>query len=163
MTTKCSWCRILNAARPLAVIVLVVAIVVAIGHAPLALFLGPMLRPQALRPPSANATVARPTGAGRSPLLFLAIGAYFLVTTILFALGGVLVAVGKLFKLANLGLVILSVLDNALLLYTRTMPNIFFHRQLSWSWGWYPVGTVQVLIGQTILIVLCAILNSRKN
>jgi len=136
--------------------------VVAIGHAPLALFLGPMLRPEALRPPPPNATVARPTGGG-GPFLFLAIGAYFLVTTILFALGGILVAIGKLFRFANLGLIILSVIDNALLIYTRTMPNIFFHRQLSWSWGWYPVGTIQVLIGQTILIVLCAILHSRKS
>jgi len=152
----------LKAAKPLVLVVLIVAIVVAIGHAPLALFLGPMLRPQAPRPPQSNATVARPTGGGGPSFPFLAIGAYFLITTILFALGGVLVATGKLFKLANLGLIILSVIDNSLLLYTRIMPNIFFHRQLAWSWSWYPVGTIQVLVGQTILIVLCAILYSQK-
>jgi uncharacterized membrane protein len=76
----------------------------------------------------------------------------------LFILGGILVVSGKLFKLANLGLIILSVIDNLLLIYTRAMPNIFFSRAIHWSWGWYPLGTVQILIGQTILIVLCAIL-----
>jgi hypothetical protein len=68
-------------------------------------------------------------GGGR-PFPFFAIGAYFLISTILFILGGILVASGKLFKLANLGLIILSAIDNLLLIYTRTMPNIFFRRPL---------------------------------
>jgi hypothetical protein len=128
----------------------------AFGHLPLALFLGPLVRPQAVRPPP-NATGNRAPGGG-SPFPFFAIGAYFLISTILFILGGILVASGRLFKLANLGLIILSVIDNVLLVYTRVMPNIFFSRSLHWSWGWYPLGTVQILIGQTVLIVLCAIL-----
>jgi hypothetical protein len=50
------------------------------------------------------------------------------------------------------------VVDNVLLIYTRTMPNIFLGRIISWSTGWFPLGTVQILMGQTVLIVLCAIL-----
>ena len=139
-------------------IVLVVALAMAFGHAPLALFLGPLIRPQVSRPPP-NATGSRPPAGGGSPFPFFLIGAYFLISTILFAVGGIFVAAGRLFRLANLGLIVLSILDNVLLIYTRTMPNIFFgSRSLHWSWGWYPLGTVQILIGQSILIVLCAIL-----
>jgi hypothetical protein len=69
-----------------------------------------------------------------------------------------LVVAGRLFKLANVGLIIMAVVDNILLLYTRTMSNIFFHRIVPWSYEWVPPGTVQILIGQTILIVVCAIL-----
>jgi len=138
--------------------VLVVALAMAVGHMPLALFLGPLVRPQSLRPPP-NATGNRPPSAGGGRRFsFFAIGAYFLISTILFIIGGILVASGKLYKLANLGLIILSAIDNLLLIYTRTMPNIFFQRARPWSWDWYPLGTVQILIGQTILIVLCAIL-----
>ena len=87
-----------------------------------------------------------------------AIGGYFLIATIVYVLAGALVASGKLYKLANLGLIILAVVDNILLIYTRTMPNIFFGRIIPWSWEWYPVGTVQIFIGQMIIIVLCAYL-----
>jgi hypothetical protein len=79
----------------------------------------------------------------------------------LFILGGIFVASGKLFKLANLGLIILAVVDNVLLIYTRSMPNIFFQRPISWSWGWFPLGTVQIFIGQAVIIVLCALLISK--
>ena len=88
------------------------------------------MRPESARPPPANAT-GRPAGVGGGPPFpFIAIGVYFLIATILYALGGVLVASGKLFKLANLGLAILAVVDNVLLIYTRTMPNIFFRRPI---------------------------------
>lgn len=104
-------------------------------------------------------TGTRPPGAAGGPSFpFVGIGAYFLIATILYVLGGILVASGKLFRLANLGLIVLAVLDNMLLIYTRTMPNIFFRRPIPWSWGWFPLGTVQIFIGQGVLIVLCALL-----
>jgi hypothetical protein len=91
----------------------------------------------------------------RAPL----IGGYFLVSLILFLAGGVVVAVGrgKLFRLANMGLILLSIIDNALIVYTRTTPSQFFNgRVLSWSVGWFPTGVVQVFIAQTILIIMSA-------
>ena len=148
----------LKASKILALIVLVDALIMAFGHAPLALFLGPMIRPPPSGPPP-NATRTRgPAATGRSAVPFAAIGVYFLLATVLYILGGILVASGKLFKLANLGLIILAILDNVLLIYTRAMPNIFLGRAIPWSWGWNPLGTVQVLVGQTIIIVLCAVL-----
>jgi hypothetical protein len=148
----------LKTSKALAVIVLVVAFAMAFGHVPLALFLGSIMRPGPVRPP-VNVTGPRPPGPTRgSPFPFLGIGVYFLIATILYVLGGILVASGKLFRLANLGLIILAVIDNILLIYTRTMPNIFFGRTTPWSWEWFPLGTVQIFVGQAIIIVLCAIL-----
>jgi hypothetical protein len=86
------------------------------------------------------------------------IGAYFLFSTVVYVLGGIFVAANRLFKLANFSLIILSIIDNLLLIYTRTMPNIFLHRILGWSWGWFPPGTGQILIGQAIIGVLCVVL-----
>jgi hypothetical protein len=144
-------------------VVLIVALAMAFGHAPLALFLGPLMRPEASRPPP-NATGSRPSASGGAQFPFFLIGAYFLISTILFIVGGILVAAGKLFNLANIELIVLSIIDNVLLIYTRTMPNIFFGtRSLHWSWGWYPLGTVQILVGQTILIILCAALLFKRN
>jgi hypothetical protein len=116
--------------NPLRIIVLVDALLMAAGHVPIirAIFFSP------------------------------SIGGYFLFATVVYVLGGILVVAGKLFKLANVGLIIMAVVDNILLLYTRTMSNIFFHRIVPWSYGWFPPGTVQILIGQTILVVVCAIL-----
>jgi len=149
----------LKASKALALIVLVDALIVALGHAPFVPFIGPMFRPPPVRPPSNVTTTRGPGGPpGGQAFPFSAIGAYFLITTILFALGGILVAWGRLFRLANVGLIILSILDNILLIYTRVMPNVFFRRAIPWSWELWPVGTVEVLIGQTLLIVLCAIL-----
>jgi len=139
-------------------IVVLDALLMAYGHAPFALFLRSFFQSggPSMRPPSG---VAPPGGFG----FFLAIGGFFLFATIIYVLGGILVASGKLFKLANLGLIIMALVDNILLVYTRTMPNIFFGRIIPWSWDWFThLGTVQVLIGQTVLIVLCAILYARK-
>jgi hypothetical protein len=115
---------------PLRVVILVDAILMAIGHVPLirAIFFAP------------------------------AIGGYFLFATVVYVLGGIFLVAGKLFKLSNVGLIVMAVVDNILLIYTRTMPNIFFRRVLPWSYEWFPPGTMQILIGQTIIIVLCAFL-----
>jgi hypothetical protein len=109
-----------------------------------------------VRPPP---TSAPPGGFG----FFFAIGAYFLFAVVIYVLGAILVAAGKLFKLANIGLIIMALVDELLLLYTRMMPNVFFGRMLGWSWDWFPrLGTVQVLVGQLVLIVLCVILYRSK-
>lgn len=123
------------ASRLLRVIVALDAFLMALGHAPIAMHI------------SAS---------------FAEIPLYFLIATIVYVLGGVFVASGKLFKLANAGLIFLALIDNLLLIYTRTMPNVFFGRILSWSTGWYPLGTVQIFIGQIIIIVLCAALLRKK-
>ncbi len=120
----------LNTSKAFAVLVLLDALIMAVGHVPLI----------------------------RAIFFFFPIGAYFLFATVVYVLGGIFVVANKLFKLSNVGLIIMAVVDNLLLIYTRTMPNIFFPRTIPWSWDWFPLGTVQVFIGQTILIVLCAIL-----
>jgi hypothetical protein len=91
------------------------------------------------------------------------IGGYFLFATVVYILGGIFVVANRLFKLSIVGLVIMAIVDELLLIYTRTMPNIFFHRMLSWSWGFVPLGTVEILVGQAILIVLCAVLYKTKS
>lgn len=90
------------------------------------------------------------------PMAFL-IGLYFLVSTAIFVLGAVFAVSGKLFKLTNYGLIAMAAIDGLLLIYTREMPNVIFDRTIPWSTDWYPLGTVQIFIGQLILIVLCAI------
>ena len=86
------------------------------------------------------------------------IGAYFLFATVVYVLGGIFVVANKLFKLSNASLIILAIADNILLVYTRELPNFFFHRILPWSWSWLPPGTGQICIGQALLIVFCAYL-----
>ncbi len=120
----------LKAPSILAVLVLVDALLMAYGHVPII----------------------------RAIFFSLPVGGYFLFATVAYILGGIFVVANRLFKLSIVGLVVLAVVDNLLLIYTRTMPNIFFHRMIPWSWDWVPLGTVQVLVGQVILIVLCAIL-----
>jgi hypothetical protein len=144
------------ASKVLRVIVALDALIMAYGHAPFALFLGSLFRTggPSVRP------LAAPPGA---LTFFLALGGYFLFATIIFVLGAIFVASGKLFKLANFGLIVMALVDDLLLVYTRAVPNIFFNRIVPWSWGWFPrLGTVQVLVGQTILIVICAILYKSK-
>jgi hypothetical protein len=145
------------ASKVLRVIAALDALVMAYGHAPLALFLGSFFRTGG--PP------VRPLAGPPAPFaFFLALGEYFLFATIIYVLGAIFVASGKLFKLANFGLIVMALVDDVLLVYTRTVPNnIFFNRIVPWSWAWFPrLGTVQVLVGQTILIVLCAILYKSK-
>ena len=128
------------------------SLLMAYGHASLALFIGSFF--------STGGLPSRPPPAGMSPggfNLFFGIGAFFLFATIIYILGAIFVASGKLSKLSYLGLIIMAVVDNILLVYTRLDPgNVFFNRIVHWSWGWFPrLGTVQVLVGQAILIVLC--------
>jgi hypothetical protein len=148
-----------TASKLLRVIVALDAFLMAYGHATLALGISFLFRRPGSRPPPpppSSQVIFHPV------FPFFAIGAYFLIATILYILGGVFVASGKLFKLANVGLIVLAVIDNLLLIDTRTMPNIFLGRIIPWSWGWFPLGTVQVLIGQLIIIVLCAIILRKK-
>jgi len=87
------------------------------------------------------------------------IGAFFLFSTLIYVIGGILVMSGKLFRLANGGLILMAIIDNILLVYTRTMPNIFFLRVIPWSSHWFPVpGTIQIFFGQAIIVVLCCVL-----
>lgn len=86
------------------------------------------------------------------------IGMYFLFATVVYVLGGIFVVANKLFKLSNVSLIILAIVDNLLLIYTRELPNVFFHRILPWSWGWLPPGTGPIFIGQALLVVFCAYL-----
>ncbi|MGA2625831.1 MAG: hypothetical protein ABSF63_02065 [Candidatus Bathyarchaeia archaeon] len=149
------------ASRLLRVIVALDALLMAYGHVTLALGLSFLFRPPGSRPPPpppSSQVVFHPV------FPFFAIGAYFLIATIIFILGGLFVASGRIFTLANVGLILLAIVDNLLLIDTRTMPNIFLGRIIHWSTGWFPLGTVQVLLGQSLLIVLCAILlkQSRK-
>jgi hypothetical protein len=128
----------------------------AYGHAPLALGISSLFRPQGRPPPPPTTSRQSSNGGGFS--FFFGIGLYFLLATIIYVLGGIFVATGKLFKLANFGLIVLAIIDNILLVYTRTMPNIFFRRVIPWSWNWFPLGTVQVFVGQIIITLLCAFL-----
>ena len=134
------------------------SLLMAYGHAPLALFLASFFRTGGLpvRPPAG----LPPGGFG----FFFALGAYFLFSTIVYFLGAIFVASRLFYKFSNLGLIVMAVVDNILLVYTRTVPgNIFFNRIVPWSWSWVPkLGTVQVLVGQTVLIVFCAILYKSK-
>lgn len=87
------------------------------------------------------------------------IGAFFLFSTLIYVVGGILVMCGKLFRLANVSLILMAIIDNILLIYTRTMPNIFFSRTIPWSSHWFLVpGTVQIFFGQAIIVVLCCVL-----
>jgi hypothetical protein len=119
--------------KVLAAIIVLDSILMAVGHAPLIrVIMGPF------------------------PFAFL-IGLYFLVSTVIYLLGAIFTGLGKLFKLTNYGLIAMAVIDDLLLIYTREMPNIIFGRTAPWSTGWFPLGTVQIFIGQLLLVVLCAI------
>lgn len=93
------------------------------------------------------------------------VGVYFLVAAILFAFGGLVASLssGKLFRSANLGLIVLSILDNVIIFYTRIFPlSILGGRVLSWSTSWIPPGAVQVLIAQIVMIILSALVLLRS-
>ena len=121
----------MTGSKALAVIIALDSLFMAIGHAPL------------IR------VITAPF-----PMAFM-IGLYFLVSTIIYLLGAIFSGLGKLFKLTNGGLIAMAVIDELLLIYTREMPNVLFGHMVPWSTGWYPLGTVQIFIGQLILIVLC--------
>jgi hypothetical protein len=97
----------------------------------------------------------------RAIFFLFTVGAYFLVATVLYVLGGLAASLarGRLFKIANLGLILLAIVDNLLIIYTRTLPSIFFGgRIVPWSMGWDPPGAVQVFLGQILLIILSGII-----
>ena len=121
---------ILNPQMPLRVLVLIDALLMAVGHVPII----------------------------RAIFFSFPIGAYFLFATVVYILGGILVVANKLMRLSNVSLIILAIVDYILLVYTRELPNFFFHRILPWSWGWLPPGTGQICIGQTLLVIFCGYL-----
>jgi len=86
----------------------------------------------------------------------LSIGGYFLVSTILFAAGGfAALTSGKLFKPAVVGLIVLSLIDNVLILITATTPTPLSGGQaFGFSMGWMPLGSVQVFVIQVVLMVV---------
>ncbi len=88
----------------------------------------------------------------------LSIGGYFLVATILFAVGGIAaLTTGKLFKPAVIGLFVLSLIDNLLILVTATTPTPLSGGQaFGFSMDWMPPGNVQVFVAQVVLMVLTA-------
>jgi len=98
----------------------------------------------------------------------LPLGAYFLVATLLFLIGGLAgsLASGRLFRISNVGLMLLSLVDCSLIFYTRTFPTAFFgDRIVLWSTGWMPPGAVQVFVAQIIMIVVSgyALLRARAS
>ena len=123
----------MTGSKAVAAIIALDSIVMAVGHAPL------------IRVITSSFPMAFP------------VGLYFLVSTIIYLLGAVFASLGKLFKLTNYGLIAMAVIDELLLIYTREMPNAIFGHVIRWSTSWFPVGTVQVFIGQLILIMLCVI------
>jgi len=92
------------------------------------------------------------------------VAAYFLVATILFIVGAfVALTSGTLGKLADAGLLALSLIDCGLIFATRTFPTPFFGgRILSWSMSWIPPGVVQVFVAQVVLIILTIYVLSSK-
>ena len=123
----------MTGSKAVAAIIALDSIVMAVGHAPLIRVI-----------------------TGSFPMAF-PIGLYFLVSTIIYLLGAVFAGLGRFFKLANYGLIAMAVIDELLLIYTREMPNVIFRHMIPWSTGWFPLGTVQIFVGQLILIVFCGI------
>jgi len=94
-------------------------------------------------------------------------GLYFLVTAILFAVGGIAaLASGKLSKLAIPGLFVLALIDNILIVITASFATPLSGGQ-AYGWGSItdinPPGQIPVFIVQVILMLLTAtVLLSKK-
>ena len=93
-------------------------------------------------------------------------GLYFLVTAILFGVGGLAVlSSGKLFKLAIVGLFLLSLIDNILIFITASIPTPLSGGQVyGWATDLNPPGQVPVFIIQVVLMILTAslLINSKN-
>jgi len=87
-------------------------------------------------------------------------GLYFLITAILFAVGGfAALSPGKLFKPAIVGLFVLSLLDNVLIFITASYATPLSGGQAyGWATDLNPPGQVPVFIIQIILMILTAYL-----
>jgi len=93
-------------------------------------------------------------------------GLYFLVTAILFAVGGLAaLSSGKLFKPAILGLFVLSLIDNILIFITASFATPLSGGQVyGWSADLNPPGQVPVFLIQVLLMILTAyVLLSKRN
>jgi hypothetical protein len=86
-------------------------------------------------------------------------GLYFLVTAILFAVGGVAALTsGKLAKLAIAGLFVLALIDNILIVITASFATPLSGGQAyGWATDINPPGQVPVFIVQVILMILTAV------
>ncbi|HKM75354.1 MAG TPA: hypothetical protein VJZ32_02940 [Candidatus Bathyarchaeia archaeon] len=93
-------------------------------------------------------------------------GLYFLVTAILFAVGGfAALSSGKLFKPAILGLFVLSLIDNILIFITASFATPLSGGQVyGWATDLNPPGQVPVFLIQILLMILTAyvLLSKRK-
>ena len=91
-------------------------------------------------------------------------GLYFLVTAILFAAGGIAaMSSGKLSKPAIVGLFLLALIDNVLIYITASLATPLSGGQAyGWSTDLNPPGQVPVFIIQVILILLTAVLLSKR-
>ena len=92
-------------------------------------------------------------------------GLYFLITAVLFAVGGfAALSSGKLSKLAVPGLFTLALIDNILIVITASFATPLSGGQVyGWSTDLNPPGQVPVFIVQVILMVLtAAVLFSKK-
>jgi len=93
-------------------------------------------------------------------------GLYFLVTAILFAAAGIAtVTPARLSKIAVPGLLILAFIDNILIVITASFATPLSGGQ-PYGWGSItdinPPGQIPVFIVQTILILLTALLLSKR-
>ena len=92
-------------------------------------------------------------------------GLYFLVTAILFGVGGfAALSSGKIFKPAILGLFVLSLIDNILIFITASFATPLSGGQVyGWATDLNPPGQVPVFLIQILLMILTAyVLLSKK-
>jgi len=92
-------------------------------------------------------------------------GLYFLITAILFAVGGFAVlSTGKLFKPAVVGLLLLALIDNILIVITASFATPLSGGQAyGWDAGLNPPGQLPVFIVQVVLMILAAYLYVSKS
>jgi hypothetical protein len=93
-------------------------------------------------------------------------GLYFLVTAILFAVGGfAALSSGKLFKPAILGLFVLSLIDNILTFITASFATPLTGGHVyGWATTLNPPGRAPVFLIQVLLMILTAyLLLSKRN
>ena len=91
-------------------------------------------------------------------------GLYFLITAILFAVGGIVaLASDRLSKIAVPGLFLLALIDNILIVITASFATPLSGGQAyGWATDLNPPGQVPVFIVQVILMLLTAVVSLAK-